>query len=533
MATVKRKKGDSFTPDAAAHPPVTFPSILLPSGHLSSFHLLRNVLSYCDGPSGTSFLLCQRSTLPALAPYVPRPGSVSLTAVGGRGVRYNYQATPRAMGWFHVVTDPTTHLQRAEAISARRRLLGAKATSVPRFSPWRRSGSAAGGVSLLASYPRSGNTLLRKILEGLTGTITGSDTRPDRTLSRALVRKGLVGEGLVGSCPIGLVEDWRMECLGRRRKAAGGGRTAEEIWDDAPSAPYPMATPVVKTHYPERRGHLPYWADRVILLVRNPYDAIESYFNMCLTNTHNLKLHESVRILEEHRALFEGMAAHESAIWALFISYWRKACRESGVPLLTIRYEDILRHPEETVRRVVGFAMAGRPLQNEEERLSEEWEERYENFWKIQTILERPRVGDEYRGPAFAAVSIGKSLSDGRYPVELIERMIGPYEGEVHRHLNEFGYNVFRQNFPRNMAETTTGGGRKKRDNDGGRMPKREQSLENMDGTGRVRVNVGRELRAPDDPYGRAMTDWRKARTDGDVMPFLTGTRPCDRGSRG
>ena len=30
----------------------------------------------------------------------------------------------------------------------------------------------------------------------------------------------------------------------------------------------------VKTHYPERAGHLRYKANRAVLLVRNPFDAI-------------------------------------------------------------------------------------------------------------------------------------------------------------------------------------------------------------------------------------------------------------------
>ena len=39
------------------------------------------------------------------------------------------------------------------------------------------------GVTLLSSYPRSGNTLLRTLLERITSSVTGSDTRPDRSLS--------------------------------------------------------------------------------------------------------------------------------------------------------------------------------------------------------------------------------------------------------------------------------------------------------------------------------------------------------------
>jgi hypothetical protein len=38
-------------------------------------------------------------------------------------------------------------------------------------------------ITLLSSYPRSGNTLMRTLLERITSTVTGSDTRPDRSLS--------------------------------------------------------------------------------------------------------------------------------------------------------------------------------------------------------------------------------------------------------------------------------------------------------------------------------------------------------------
>jgi hypothetical protein len=38
-------------------------------------------------------------------------------------------------------------------------------------------------TTLLTSYPRSGNSLMRTLLERITSTVTGSDTRPDRSLS--------------------------------------------------------------------------------------------------------------------------------------------------------------------------------------------------------------------------------------------------------------------------------------------------------------------------------------------------------------
>ena len=51
---------------------------------------------------------------------------------------------------------------------------------------------------------------------------------------------------------------------------------------------------MVKTHYPERMGYLKFKARRIVLLVRNPFDAIESYFHMGMTNTHDKHLSPQV-----------------------------------------------------------------------------------------------------------------------------------------------------------------------------------------------------------------------------------------------
>ena len=48
---------------------------------------------------------------------------------------------------------------------------------------------------LLVSYPRSGNSFLRRLLESSLGIVTGSDSRPNRTLSESLLRCGFKGAG--------------------------------------------------------------------------------------------------------------------------------------------------------------------------------------------------------------------------------------------------------------------------------------------------------------------------------------------------
>lgn len=106
---------------------------------------------------------------------------------------------------------------------------------------------------LLVSYPRSGNSYVRKLLEASTGIVTGSDSRPNRVLSASLLRFGYLGEGI----------------------------TDQSVW-------------VVKSHFPERMGFIRFPVSRVVLLVRNPFDAIESYFHMAMTNTHDKTLSTEV-----------------------------------------------------------------------------------------------------------------------------------------------------------------------------------------------------------------------------------------------
>ena len=103
---------------------------------------------------------------------------------------------------------------------------------------------------ILASYPRSGNTLLRAYLEKLTGLVTGSDCDIEKKLNKELLDQGLQGEGLVD----------------------------KQVW-------------IAKTHYPERYGKSKFYAERCIMEVRNPIDAITSLFNMVCTGSHNKSIH--------------------------------------------------------------------------------------------------------------------------------------------------------------------------------------------------------------------------------------------------
>jgi hypothetical protein len=95
----------------------------------------------------------------------------------------------------------------------------------------------------------------------------------------------------------------------------------------------------VKTHFPERVGYKPFKVQKAILVVRNPWDAIDSYFNMTLTNSHNKSLHESQ--YERFADRWDGMLRNEIDVWMKFHRYWTS---KVDIPIIVVRYEDLLVH---------------------------------------------------------------------------------------------------------------------------------------------------------------------------------------------
>ena len=160
-------------------------------------------------------------------------------------------------------------------------------------------------VGVLASYPRSGNSLMRTLYEHTTLRVTGSD------MQGGLAQHDLVGEMAVGA---NLVQ-------------------------------------FVKTHYPERQGSQQFYASRVVLLVRNPFDAIESYFNLMMTGKHTDSVSPEVRA--KTVKIFEEYVVKEIRVWKAFHNFWL----EQDIPLLLIRYEDIVRYPDKVMARVLKFVL--------------------------------------------------------------------------------------------------------------------------------------------------------------------------------
>ncbi|OEU19468.1 P-loop containing nucleoside triphosphate hydrolase protein [Fragilariopsis cylindrus CCMP1102] len=363
------------------------------------------------------------------------------------------------------------------------------------------------GTTIIASYPRSGNTLLRSLLETITGYITSSDTRPDRTLSRAL----------------------------------------------AEQPPYFV-------------GCTTYDANRVILLVRNPFDAIDSYWNLNLTNTHTDKVIPS--ITEFHREFYTKFVRHEILqVWYDFIDYYWYHCRKNSIPLLIVRYEDLIINQKDELHRILQFTCNS----NSNSKGQNWWKNRLEEVTRRSSLSSSYRYG--YRSSSTTTTttttkatsagnasssdgsshpSIGRSLRTGIFPSIQLLRDIHDFDDSYNnnrRHgrgdrggdgcgwLERLGYHVYKQGFPNNLNNlppvpilqlqmepqepTAT------KSNANGSSTCNTAVNRNQNGNIKNTLTINQqdislELRSRDSPYGRNMRRWRRTYTDNDTKPFPT-----------
>ncbi len=165
---------------------------------------------------------------------------------------------------------------------------------------------------MLASYPRSGNTLIRSYIERITGFYTGSDHNLDLKLNKELYELGMTGEGVID----------------------------DTVW-------------VVKTHFPERLGHSPLKVNKCILLIRSPLDSLWSFFNMMAMRSHNQAIPEDkITILAE---IWDTFIKDEVQTWNEFHEYWTKTPQK--VPTYIVRYEDLMNEPVKTLTGIFSFLM--------------------------------------------------------------------------------------------------------------------------------------------------------------------------------
>ncbi|KCV67573.1 hypothetical protein H696_05971 [Fonticula alba] len=160
------------------------------------------------------------------------------------------------------------------------------------------------GVFAIGSYPRSGNSFLRLLLEKWTGVCTGSLYNDHR-----LRNSGWRCEGLVDTDTVLFVKSH--DPMFRRH--------AQEL-----EAPF----------------------ERVIHIIRNPFDSIRSYYHLEQTGTHDF--HDDKARPEK----WDYYARKQPGLWLENYRYWA-AFKDRGVPYILIRYEDLRANPWGELERVL------------------------------------------------------------------------------------------------------------------------------------------------------------------------------------
>jgi hypothetical protein len=352
------------------------------------------------------------------------------------------------------------------------------------------------GATILASYPRSGNTYVRTVLESVTGFVTNSDTRSDRPLSMELSTKyGLVGEGV-------------------------------------------CKPPICKTHWPERIGCQPYMASRVILLVRNPWDAIDSYWHLNLTNTHTEKVIDEVYNI--HYDFFVKLVRNELVVWYEFLNfYWN----QHDVPVLLVRYEDLMENPSVELQRMLSFyttsnwwkqrfdaIMNDNPHKTTTSSSSDTNPKHHQFGYQPSTSTVSTTESSSSSSPtttttklsSSSASKVGRSLRHKRryYTKELIEELHQLMDIlDEYGWLERLGYHVVRQGFPNNINNLPSLPSHTSID-----TATTTETNTTATTTALLPINQppSKGLRPPNSPFGRNMRQWRRQYTNDDTNPFPT-----------
>ena len=173
----------------------------------------------------------------------------------------------------------------------------------------------AGQRIAYTTFPRSGNTCLRKYLELITGIETGANMPlPPVTMQQMF---GMRGENI----------------------------TDERVW-------------VVKTHYPMNMPNsINFNSNKVIVCVRNPLDAFHSLFTLRNTFSHSAKLPFDVdkEFPDFWDTCVKGMSnKHQQYFDILFDDLVDKKLN----PVYFLRFEDLIADPAKELDGVMRFLMA-------------------------------------------------------------------------------------------------------------------------------------------------------------------------------
>mmetsp|Transcript_18422 Transcript_18422/g.17541 ORF Transcript_18422/g.17541 Transcript_18422/m.17541 type:complete len:122 (-) Transcript_18422:420-785(-) len=102
-----------------------------------------------------------------------------------------------------------------------------------------------------------------------------------------------------------------------------------------------------KTHFPYDFVGLtfPQNGSKAIVCIRNPLDIISSMFHLYLTTTHTKTCANDIP--KEFPEEWEHIVKYGSNLSEKFNSYWIKAAQNKNLPVLFVRYEDLLTSKKE------------------------------------------------------------------------------------------------------------------------------------------------------------------------------------------
>ena len=168
------------------------------------------------------------------------------------------------------------------------------------------------------SFPRSGNTFLRKYLELLTGVETGADCTLH--INVILQMAGLKGEETVN----------------------------DTVW-------------VVKSHSPWVWPLAPtFTANKMIVVVRNPLDSCISYLHLASLGNHSGKATFDFETCYPN--FFDWWVKHCCGKIKDWMAQTMKEAKFREVPVLFVRFEDLVMQPEPELYNIMKFMIGERDL---------------------------------------------------------------------------------------------------------------------------------------------------------------------------
>lgn len=181
---------------------------------------------------------------------------------------------------------------------------------------------------ILPSFYRCGNTLTREVIEGITEIITGSDDKHTN------IKYSVLGDKEIPSAHLNF---------------KGNDTVDNKVW-------------IYKTHYPARKGKGVFKFEKILLVIRNPFDAIDSMFNLFSTNSHTDSISEDMYYKYEQEWI--NFVKDQSYSYNQFYSFWMRLALKNNIPLLIIRYEDLIKDLKNESIKIMKFLLGYQQLNN-------------------------------------------------------------------------------------------------------------------------------------------------------------------------